>query len=178
MRKKFKVKKRFKIKYLFYIFLIYISFVYTFYFSIQKISDNNNKKFINLILSGGNTHLLSNYKVTKIVNETVKLFTNIDLTKPLTVINQSIFKNKNSENIIKENHEDDYSNLEELKKIKKSKIENFKFNNKDLEEIIYFKENNFELKEFFLLRDLDTRTYKFLRSLGYKSMNCKLVYED
>lgn len=117
MRKKFKVKKRFKIKYLFYIFLIYISFVYTFYFSIQKISDNNNKKFINLILSGGNTHLLSNYKVTKIVNGTVKLFTNIDLTKPLTVINQSIFKNKNSENIIKENHEDDYSNLEELKKI-------------------------------------------------------------
>ena len=68
--------------------------------------------------------------------------------------------------------------LEELKKIKKSKIENFKLNNKDLEEIIYFKENNFELKEFFLLRDLDTRTYKFLRSLGYKSMNCKLVYED
>ena len=68
--------------------------------------------------------------------------------------------------------------LDELKKIKKSKIENFKFNNKDLEEIIYFKENNFELKEFFLLRDLDTRTYKFLRSLGYKSMNCKLVYED
>ena len=68
--------------------------------------------------------------------------------------------------------------LEELKKIKKSKIENFKFNNKDLDEIIYFKENNFELKEFFILRDLDTRTYKFLRSLGYKSMNCKLVYED
>ena len=94
MRKKFKVKKRFKIKYLFYIFLIYISFVYTFYFSIQKISDNNNKKFINLILSGGNTHLLSNYKVTKIVNGTIKLFTNIESDLVIKPIYEKIEEEK------------------------------------------------------------------------------------
>lgn len=116
---KFKGKKRFKLKYLGYILIIYLAFVYTFYFSIKGISNKNNEKFINMLLSGGNSHLLSSYKLTNVINDTVKLITNIDLTKPITVINNSVFKNNNNKD--KEevviNYEDDYSNLEELKKI-------------------------------------------------------------
>jgi len=120
MKSKLKTKNKKKIKFIhiIYILIIYISFAYTFYFGIKKLSINNNEKFINLLISGGNHHILSSYKMTSIINGTVKLLSNIDLTKPNSILNKTIFKQDTNKNITSEvSYEDDYSNLDELKEI-------------------------------------------------------------
>lgn len=113
---KIKNKKRKYFKYVICFLIIYISFSFTFYYSIKKYGKNNNTKFINLVLSGGNSHILNNYKLVSVVNSTIKIISNIDLTNPITIINKTIFKSSNNNTEITL-HEDDYSNLEELTKI-------------------------------------------------------------
>ena len=66
----------------------------------------------------------------------------------------------------------------ELKKIKQNRINNFNFDNKDLDLLITFKQKNFILKEVFLKRDLKSKEIEFLKILGYKNLNNKLCYID
>ncbi len=112
-----KKRKGLKIKYFVYIFLIYMIFSYTFYYSMKNNKSINNEEFINLLLSEGNSNILYEHKLIKMVNSTINYFLKIDLTNPSSLLNTSILGSKESSNEIVIEHNDDYSNLEELKKI-------------------------------------------------------------
>ena len=114
-------KKRKKIKLLFYLLIIYIGFACTFYHSLKKHKTISNKEFINLLITTGNPNILKKYKLTSIVNGTMKIIFKIDFTKPYTLLDTSILKygekiTPNEKTVILE-YNDDYSNMEELKKI-------------------------------------------------------------
>ena len=107
--------KRKVIKSFFYITIIYVVFSITFYFSLRNSNNVNNTKFINFLLEGGNSYLLENYKLVDIVNSSTKYLFSIDFKNPSTILDTSILKEKDTD--VKLEHSDDYSDLEELKKI-------------------------------------------------------------
>ena len=111
MKLKKPIKKRIK-KTFIYIVIIYLIFSITFYYSLKNSSAINNTEFINFLLKGGNSHLIGDYKLVNIVNKSTKFLFNIDLTSPTSILDTSIVSsNEESE------HNDDYSNLEDLKKV-------------------------------------------------------------
>lgn len=112
-------KKRKKIrviKILFLITIIYISFSYSFYYSLRRNKDINNSNFIKSLVRMGNSNNLYNNKLIKVVNSTINFITHVDITKPSSIIASYVSKTNNYNSITLE-HNDDYSNLEELKKI-------------------------------------------------------------
>ncbi len=97
------------------IIILYLVFSITFYYSLKNSNNINNSKFINFLLEGGNSHLLGDYKLIDIVNSSTNYLFSIDFKKPSTIFNTSILRGETSN--IELEHDDDYSNLEELKKI-------------------------------------------------------------
>lgn len=119
MRLKNNNKKRKKIrviKILFLITIIYISFSYSFYYSLRRNKDINNSNFIKSLVRMGNSNNLYNNKLINVVNSTINFITHVDITKPSSIIASYVSKTNNYNSITLE-HNDDYSNLEELKKI-------------------------------------------------------------
>ena len=113
-----KDRKKIKVKHLIYVSIIYISFAYTFYYSMQNNDKINNKEFINFLMNGGRVENLSNFKLNNIINTTMDFMLNIDFSNPATLLNASILsQNKAIVETIKLEHNDDYSNVEELKEI-------------------------------------------------------------
>lgn len=104
------------IKILFLITIIYISFSYSFYYSLRRNKDINNSNFIKSLVRMGNSNNLYNNKLIKVVNSTINFITHVDVTKPSSIITSYVSKINNYDSITLE-HNDDYSNLEELKKI-------------------------------------------------------------
>ena len=109
-------KKRIRKSFI-YIILIYVVFSITFYYSLKNSSEINNTKFINFLLKGGNSHLIEDYKLVNIVNSTTKFLFNIDITNPTSILDNSILVYGNNNKVLEMNYSDDYSNLEELKKV-------------------------------------------------------------
>ena len=107
-----KIRKSF-----FYIVIVYVVFALTFYYSLRNNGDDNNIKFINFLLNGGNSHMIGDYKITNIVNSTVNFLLNIDITNPSSILDTGILMYGNNDKILELEHNDDYSNLEELKKV-------------------------------------------------------------
>lgn len=95
--------------------IIYLLFSITFYYSLRNSNNVNNTKFINFLLEGGNSYLLEEHKLIDIVNSSTNYLFNIDFKNPSTILNLGIFKEKSSS--IELEYNDDYSNLEELKKV-------------------------------------------------------------
>ena len=74
-----KKKKKFrKFKILFYLIIIYVGFACTFYYSLKRHKTISNEEFINLLVTTGNPNILSKYKLTNIVNGTMKFIFKID----------------------------------------------------------------------------------------------------
>lgn len=120
MLKKMKLKgtsKKIIRKSYIYIIFIYSIFSITFYYSLKNSDRIDNTKFINFLLAGGNSHMLSNYKLIDIVNVSTNFFLNMDITKPTSILDTSILMYGNNDKILEIQHNDDYSNLEELKNI-------------------------------------------------------------
>lgn len=92
-------------------------FSITFYYSLKNGSEINNTKFINFLLSGGNSHMINDYKLVNIVNYSTNFLLNIDITKPTSILDTSILMYGNDIKNLEVEHNDDYSDLEELKKI-------------------------------------------------------------
>lgn len=101
---------------MFLITIIYISFSYSFYYSLRRNKDINNSNFIKSLVRMGNSNNLYNNKLIKVVNSTINFITHVDITKPSSIIASYVSKTNNYNSITLE-HNDDYSNLEELKKI-------------------------------------------------------------
>ena len=120
MHLKKKKRKIIKFKYLIFISFIYLSFSYTFY---NMIKDNNkisNEEFINILVSSGNANIINKYKTTNIVNNTMKYLLKINIKKPETLLNTSILKYgkiKKTVKTISLEYNDDYSNMDDLKKV-------------------------------------------------------------
>ena len=76
------VKKKIKLSFI-YIIVIYIIFSITFYYSLKNSNNINNKEFINFLLKGGNSHLIGDYKLINIVNNSTKFLFSIDFTIPV-----------------------------------------------------------------------------------------------
>lgn len=120
MKGKMKLKnnsKRIIKKSFFYLVIIYSIFSITFYYSLKNSTKINNTKFINFLLGGGNSHLLEDYKLVNIVNTSTDFLFNIDLKNPSSILDQGVLMYGNNEKVLEVSHNDDYSNLEELKKI-------------------------------------------------------------
>ena len=100
-----------------YIIFIYLMFSITFYFSLKNSNEINNTKFINFLLKGGNSHLISDYKLIDIVNSSTKFLFNIDIKNPTSILDNGILVYGNNEKILEMEHNDDYSNLETLKEV-------------------------------------------------------------
>ena len=110
-------KKTSKFKIIFYLIIVYLSFAYTFYYSIKSSNTITNKEFINLILSKGNANITHTYSLINIVNDTVNFLFNIDFKSPSTILNKELLASGKKNNEIDIMHDDDYSNMEELKKM-------------------------------------------------------------
>ena len=99
--------KKFKIGFL--ILMIYAVFAYTFYYSFKNNNEVTNQEFINFLLENGNSNLTLDKSVPKLINYSLKYLLKIDLTKPISLFNQSI---------IGYNYDDETNeNLEKLKQI-------------------------------------------------------------
>lgn len=123
MVKRLNLKKRrrryrfLKLRVIVYVVIIYVSFSYTFYYSFNTKKMVSNEEFINLLMSSGNANILKEYKVTNVVNSTMKFIFNIDFTNPNSFFNSSILKFgevSDDTKVIALEYNDDYSNMEEL----------------------------------------------------------------
>lgn len=115
-----KKKKKLKLKYLIYMTIIYLVFSYTFYYMIKDNNTISNEEFINILVTSGNANILTKYKTTNLVNNTMKFLLNIDFTNPTSILNTSILKigaNPQKEETISIEYNDDYSNMEDLKEV-------------------------------------------------------------
>ena len=119
-------KKKFKIRYLLYLTIIYLSFAFTFYYGFKDKEIISNEEFISMILKSNNPNMLSEYQAPNVINSTVKFFLNLDFSNPSSLLNIHQFKDKNNETketpteeTITIEHNDDYSNMEELEEISK-----------------------------------------------------------
>ena len=110
-----KKRKKTKFKYLIYLLIIYFSICLTFYLSMRKNKDNFNEEFIIFLLEGGSIDELNQYKFPNLVNKTVNYFLKIDFKYPLSLLNATVFKGKDSK--ITLSTDDDYHEFEELKEI-------------------------------------------------------------
>ena len=84
-------KKRIR-KSLFYLIIIYIIFSITFYYSLKNSTKIDNTKFINFLLEGGNSHLLTDHKIIDIMNTSTKFLFNIDIKNPSSILDKGILK--------------------------------------------------------------------------------------
>ena len=116
MKLKKSSKKIFK-KSLFYLLFIYFIFAITFYYSLKNSHNISNTKFINFLLGGGNSHLLEDYKLVDFVNSSVQFLFHIDLQNPSTILSNTVIASNDKKNETTFEHNDDYSNLDELKKV-------------------------------------------------------------
>ena len=152
MKGKMKLKnnsKRIIRKSFFYLVIIYSIFSITFYYSLKNSTKINNTKFINFLLGGGNSHLLEDYKLVNIINTSTDFLFNIDLKNPSSILDQGVLMYGNNEKVLEVSHNDDYSNLEELKKTAKimpmvNQVEIHPFSTKN-NIINYCKDNNIKV---------------------------------
>lgn len=114
MKLKNKSRKRIT-KTIFYLIIVYIIFSVTFYYSLKNSTKINNTNFINFLLKGGTSTELEEYKLVDIVNKTTNILFNINIKEPTTILDKGILNKRKQKE--KETTLDDYSNLEELKKI-------------------------------------------------------------
>ena len=121
MKLKTRKKKFSKIKLLFYLSFIYISFAYTFYYYFNSKKIVSNEEFINLLVTTGNANILNEYKMTNVIGKTMNILFEIDFNKPSSLLNSSILKfgdiKDEETKTISLEYNDDYSNMDELKDV-------------------------------------------------------------
>lgn len=116
MKLKSTTKKKMRKSFIYVVF-IYIVFSITFYYSLRNSSEVNNTKFINFLLRGGNSHMIGDYKLVNIVNSSTKFLFNIDIKNPSSILDNGVFVYGNNDKVLEMEHNDDYSNLEQLKEV-------------------------------------------------------------
>ena len=114
-KSKKRIKKHTKLKILLIIFSIYLISNLTFSILKNNKIEINNKEFVKTLLDSSNNIVKKDYDKNKIVNNIVKLFSNVDMTDPVTALNYNIVNNVVK--VDKSSHEDNYDNISELEKV-------------------------------------------------------------
>ena len=122
MRLKKSKKKILSFKIVIYIIIIYLFFSVTFYYSLRNTKKISNEEFINFLIRTGNANIFEKHTLPNIVNHTVNFIFSVDFSKPISILNSSILKygynNKDKINkTIQLKYNDDYSNMDDLKKV-------------------------------------------------------------
>lgn len=121
MRLKKRKSKFRRIRVLIYVVIVCISFSYSFYYISRDYNKISNEEFINLLVSTGNANILNEYKSISVVNKVVNFLFDINLNKPVTVLNNSILKFGAFDPVVKEisleYSDDDYSDMDDLKSV-------------------------------------------------------------
>lgn len=100
-----------KIKIIFYTSVVCIVSVYSFLLLVKNNVSMNNEMFVKLLLSGGNTSILYEYKPISIINNVISYFSGLDVNNPGSFLNNGLmYKNESF-------HNDDYSNLDYLQEV-------------------------------------------------------------
>ena len=120
MLKKMKLKgsSKKKIRKLYiYVVFFYVVFSITFYYSLRNSNEISNVNFINFLLKGGNSHLISDYKLVNLINSSTKFLFSIDIKNPTSILDNGILVYGNNDRVLEMEHNDDYSDLEHLKEV-------------------------------------------------------------
>lgn len=107
MKRRFKAKRRyhFKFKYLVYILIIYCVYNFTFTF-LNKINlANSNEEFITYMLNDSNHYIKYEKANTDISAKVIKLFTNIDLKNPVSILQTSFYDYSDNELVYDDNYD-------------------------------------------------------------------------
>lgn len=107
-------KKKIKFRYFIYLFIIYLSFSYTYYYSLKSKENISNEKFISFLLKEGNIDYFKMNYLPEFFNSSLNFFLKLDFSNPSSLL-KGVFDYQKSS--ISLTHNDDYSNLEELKSI-------------------------------------------------------------
>ena len=89
--------------------------------------------------------MIGDYKLIDIVNKSTKFLFNIDIKNPTSILDNGIFVYGNNDKILEMEHNDDYSNLEQLKEVS-SYIEDP--NPVDIENPIIYIYNSHQLENY------------------------------
>jgi stage II sporulation protein P len=121
MGKIFRAKKHkhhlFKIRYLLFLGIIYLSFDTTYGFLLDRKTFLENDVYLKLALSNTNNHFASDYKPKKFISETISFLSNIDLTKPTSLLGFNIKDVSSNTVAVNATDYNDNYNLEEQEKI-------------------------------------------------------------
>ena len=107
MKRRFKAKRRyhFKFKYIIYIFIIYCIYNFTFNF-LNKINlANSNEEFITYMLNDSNHYIKYEKANIDIGAKVIKLFTNIDLKNPVSILQTSFYDYNEDELVYEDNYD-------------------------------------------------------------------------
>ena len=85
-------KKKRKSNIIIYSLIIYGFFSFTFYSCLKDNKGINNEEFIKFLLKGGNIEEIKYNNFSTIVNKSFNYLLDIDLSKPKTLLNKTIFK--------------------------------------------------------------------------------------
>lgn len=85
-----KISPKKKLKFFFFLLLVYLTIAYTFYNSFKNNNISYNKEFISFLLDNGNPTTISDYKIPKILNKTITYLLKVDLSNPSTILNNSV----------------------------------------------------------------------------------------
>jgi stage II sporulation protein P len=94
MGKLFKAKKHkkqlFKMRYLVYAFIVYLSFDTTYAYLLNKSSSINNSSYLEILLSDTNHHFNYNYKPKDFFNRAISFLSNIDFDDPTSFLSINV----------------------------------------------------------------------------------------
>ncbi len=121
------------------VFAIFVYFVFaiTFYYSLSNSKRVSNTKFIKFLLSGGNSYMISDYKILDIVNYGSDFLFNIDISNPRSILDSGF--------LIGNNDVDGNSSLLDIKRVS-SYIEDP--NPKDIDSPIIYIYNSHQLENY------------------------------
>jgi stage II sporulation protein P len=123
MVKRFRSKRHTNVvvKYLLYLFAIYIVLSSIFYFLFSHI-EISNRTILNTLLSESNHNIIESANINAVFDNFINLFSNVSINKPTTILASSLvsvvdISDANSGIIEGIAFEDDYSNMTELEKV-------------------------------------------------------------
>lgn len=110
------------IKLAMYAFVIYLSYNISLFLMVKSHVDITNEEFLRILMKEGNHTMLYQYKPDKFMGKLLKLFTNIDLKNPVTILNHElngiVAWDAGSDGILSnKEYNDDYKDAEDLGKI-------------------------------------------------------------
>ncbi len=117
MKKRVNKKKSFfKLKILSFLLVVYVSYDISYSILIDKNMNLSNEKFLKLLTSETNHHIIYKYKPKKIIATALSLFSNIDINNPTSILDIN-FLNQNAVEVNGE-HVDNYDPIK-LEKVTK-----------------------------------------------------------